>query len=58
MDTALEGVTKMLERKVDEEIERADAELKALETMDEDDLEMLRERRREALKKTQDQKQV
>ena len=58
MEAALEGVTKMIEKKVDEEIERADAELKALETMDDDELEMLREKRREALKKAQDQKQV
>ena len=58
MDAALEGVTKMIERKVDEEIEKADAELKALETMNDDELEALREKRREALKKAQDQKQV
>jgi len=57
MEAALEGVTKMIEKKVDEEIERADAELKALETMDDDELEMLREKRREAMKKAQDQKQ-
>ena len=54
----MQGVTQMIEKKVDEEIEKVDAELKALETMDDDELEMLREKRREALKKAQDQKQV
>ena len=58
MEAALQGVTQMIEKKVDEEIEKVDAELKALETMDDDELEMLREKRREALKKAQDQKQV
>ena len=58
MESALENVTKMIEKKVDEEIEKADAEMKALETMDDDELEALREKRREALKKAQDQKQV
>jgi len=57
MESALENVTKMIEKKVDEEIEKADAEMKALETMDDDELEALREKRREALKKAQDQKQ-
>ena len=58
MEAALQGVTQMIEKKVDEEIEKVDAELKALETMDDDELEMLREKRREAMKKAQDQKQV
>jgi len=57
MEAALQGVTQMIEKKVDQEIEKVDAELKALETMDDDELEMLREKRREALKKAQDQKQ-
>ena len=54
----MEGVTKMIEKKVDEELERVDAEVKALETMDDDDLEVLRQKRRDALKKAQEQKQV
>lgn len=57
MDAAMEGVTRMIEKKVDEELERVDAEVKALETMDDDDLEVLRQKRRDALKKAQEQKQ-
>jgi len=57
METALTGVTQMLEKKVDNEMEKIDAEIKAIETYDEDDFEALRRKRMEALKKSQEQKQ-
>jgi len=58
MQQAMSGVTQMLEKKVDQELEKMDSEIKALENMDDDDFEALRQKRMEALKKTQEQKQT
>lgn len=59
---SMEVVAKALEQQVLQSArlveEQVDAELEKLQTMDEDDLERLKERRLEALKKAQKQKQV
>lgn len=51
-------ITKVLEQSAKLVEEEVDAKLSKLNEMDEDDLERLRERRLEALKKAQKQKQV
>jgi len=59
---SMEVVAKALEQQVLQSArvveEQLDAELQQLQTMDEDDLDRLKERRLEALKKAQKQKQV
>jgi len=58
----MEVVAKALEQQVLQSArvveEQLDAELQQLQTMDEDDLDRLKERRLEALKKAQKQKQA
>lgn len=58
----MEVVAKALEQQVLQSArmveEQLDAELEKLQSMDEDELERLKERRLEALKKAQKQKQV
>lgn len=55
---AMDIITKALEQSVKLAEEKVDAQLSKLNEMDEDDLERLKERRLEALKKAQKQKQV
>jgi len=59
---SMEVVAKALEQQVLQSArvveEQLDAELQQLQTMDEDDLDRLKERRLEALKKAQKQKQA
>lgn len=54
----MEIITKVLEQSAKMVEEQVDAQLAKLNEMDEDDLERLKERRLEALKKAQKQKQV
>lgn len=54
----MEIITKVLEQSAKLVEEQVDAQLAKLNEMDEDDLERLKERRLEALKKAQKQKQV
>lgn len=59
MDTqSLDIITKVLEQSAKIVEEEVDAKLNKLKDMDEDELEKLKERRLEALKKAQKQKQV
>lgn len=58
MDKSSDIITKVLEESAKLVEEKVDAKLSKLNEMDEDDLERLRERRLEALKKAQKQKQV
>lgn len=51
-------ITKVLEHSAKLVEEKVDAQLSKLNEMDEDDLERLKEKRLEALKKAQKQKQV
>lgn len=55
---SLDIITKVLEQSAKLVEEKVDAQLSKLNEMDEDDLERLKERRLEALKKSQKQKQV
>lgn len=55
---SMEILTKVLEQSAKLVEEKVDAQLTQLNEMDEDDLERLKERRLEALKKAQKQKQV
>lgn len=54
----IELITKVLEQSAKVIDEQVDAHLSKLDEMDEDDFERLKERRLEALKKAQKQKQV
>lgn len=59
MDTqSLDIITKVLEQSAKIVEEEVDAKINKLKDMDEDELEKLKERRLEALKKAQKQKQV
>lgn len=55
---SMDIITKVLEQSAKLVEEQVDAQLTKLNEMDEDDLERLKERRLEALKKAQKQKQV
>lgn len=55
---SIDIITKVLEQSAKLVEEKVDAQLSKLNEMDEDDLERLKERRLEALKKAQKQKQV
>lgn len=55
---AVEIITKVLEQTVKVAEEQVDAQMSRLNEIDEDELERLKERRLEALKKAQKQKQV
>lgn len=55
---AVEMITKVLEQTVKVAEEQVDAQLSRLNEIDDDELERLKERRLEALKKSQKQKQV
>lgn len=55
---SMEIIAKVLEQSAKLVEEQVDAQLAKLNEMDEDDLERLKERRLEALKKAQKQKQV
>lgn len=55
---SIDIIAKVLEQSAKLVEEEVDAKLSKLNEMDEDDLERLRERRLEALKKAQKQKQV
>lgn len=55
---AVDLITKVLEQTVKVAEEQVDAQMSRLNEIDEDDLERLKERRLEALKKAQKQKQV
>lgn len=55
---SMDIITKVLEQSAKLVEEKVDAQLSKLNEMDEDDLERLKERRLEALKKAQKQKQV
>lgn len=55
---SIDIITKVLEQSAKLVEEEVDAKLTKVNEMDEDDLERLRERRLEALKKAQKQKQV
>uniref|UniRef100_A0A3Q2XDV1 Uncharacterized protein n=1 Tax=Hippocampus comes TaxID=109280 RepID=A0A3Q2XDV1_HIPCM len=54
----IENITKVLVQSAKLVEDQVDAELTKLNEMDEDDFEKMRERRLEALKKAQKQKQV
>lgn len=56
--TSIDAIAKVLEMSAKIVEEELDAELNQLKQMDEDDLERLRERRLEALKKAHKRKQV
>lgn len=56
--TSIDAIAKVLEMSAKIVEEELDAELNQLKQMDEDDLEKLRERRLEALKKAHKRKQV
>lgn len=56
--TSIDAIAKILETSAKIVEDELDAELNQLKQMDEDDLERLRERRLEALKKAQKRKQV
>lgn len=56
--TSIDAITKVLEMSAKIVEEELDAELNQLQQMDEDDIERLRERRLEALKKAHKRKQV
>lgn len=58
MANSMEIVAKVLEQSAKLVEEQVDAQMTKLNEMDEDDLERLKERRLEALKKAQKQKQV
>lgn len=55
---SIDIITKVLEQSAKLVEEQVDAQLAKLKEMDEDDLDRLKERRLEALKKAQKQKQV
>lgn len=55
---SMDIITKVLEQTAKLVEEQVDAQLSKINDMDEDDLERLKERRLEALKKAQKQKQV
>lgn len=56
--TSIDAIAKILETSAKIVEEELDAELNQLKQLDEDDLERLRERRLEALRKAQKRKQV
>lgn len=56
--TSIDAIAKILETSAKIVEDELDAELNQLKQLDEDDLERLRERRLEALKKAQKRKQV
>lgn len=56
--TSIDAIAKILETSAKIVEEEVDAELNQLKQLDEDDLERLRERRLEALRKAQKRKQV